>query len=72
MEIFIISFIIILLAVLGMAIGFLLQGPKRRIRGSCGGIASIPGMEGECCGACEKEPAPKGREESEYASASRP
>nr|VFK44446.1 MAG: Protein of unknown function (DUF539) [Candidatus Kentron sp. TC]VFK57998.1 MAG: Protein of unknown function (DUF539) [Candidatus Kentron sp. TC] len=62
MEIFIISFVITLLAVVGMAVGVLLQGPKRRIQGSCGGIAGIPGMEGECCGGCEKkEHTPEGR-----------
>nr|VFK31902.1 MAG: hypothetical protein BECKMB1821I_GA0114274_10287 [Candidatus Kentron sp. MB]VFK77325.1 MAG: hypothetical protein BECKMB1821H_GA0114242_11237 [Candidatus Kentron sp. MB] len=55
MEVFIFSFLVILLAVAGMAVGFLFGGQERCIRGSCGGIARIPGMEGECCGGCDKE-----------------
>nr|VFK53749.1 MAG: hypothetical protein BECKTUN1418F_GA0071002_10289 [Candidatus Kentron sp. TUN]VFK57769.1 MAG: hypothetical protein BECKTUN1418D_GA0071000_106910 [Candidatus Kentron sp. TUN]VFK61554.1 MAG: hypothetical protein BECKTUN1418E_GA0071001_10685 [Candidatus Kentron sp. TUN] len=62
MEIFIISFLIILLAVTGMAIGVLIGDTKRRIKGSCGGLANIPGMEGECCGACKKDPMPENTE----------
>lgn len=53
MEIFLISFVIIILAVTGMAIGVLLGGPGKRIQGSCGGIAGLPGMEGGC--ACGRE-----------------
>nr|VFJ93908.1 MAG: hypothetical protein BECKLFY1418A_GA0070994_103515 [Candidatus Kentron sp. LFY] len=58
MKTFLVSFLLILLAVTGMAIGILFGGPERRIRGSCGGIAKVPGMEGNCCGACRRDPAP--------------
>nr|VFK04917.1 MAG: hypothetical protein BECKH772B_GA0070898_105041 [Candidatus Kentron sp. H]VFK05158.1 MAG: hypothetical protein BECKH772A_GA0070896_105111 [Candidatus Kentron sp. H]VFK08383.1 MAG: hypothetical protein BECKH772C_GA0070978_105071 [Candidatus Kentron sp. H] len=53
MEISIISFVIVVIAVAGMAIGVLLSGAKRCIKGSCGGIANLPGMEGGC-GACRR------------------
>ena len=50
MVVFVISFIVIVLAILGMAVGALAgRGP---LRGSCGGIAN-----GDCkktaCGLCE-------------------
>nr|VFJ47750.1 MAG: hypothetical protein BECKFM1743A_GA0114220_100514 [Candidatus Kentron sp. FM]VFJ48895.1 MAG: hypothetical protein BECKFM1743C_GA0114222_1006412 [Candidatus Kentron sp. FM]VFK11277.1 MAG: hypothetical protein BECKFM1743B_GA0114221_101743 [Candidatus Kentron sp. FM] len=61
MEIFIIGFGIILLAIAGMAVGVLLGGPKRCIKGSCGGIANIPGMEGGCS-ACGSGTAPEDKE----------
>nr|VFJ73905.1 MAG: hypothetical protein BECKFW1821C_GA0114237_105529 [Candidatus Kentron sp. FW] len=64
MKTFLLSFSIILLAVIGMAIGVLLRGARYRIRGSCGGLADIPGLEGECCGACKKDPLPENTENS--------
>ena len=56
MEVFLISFVVVLIAVLAMAVGVLLGGEKRCIKGSCGGIASMPGMEGGC-GACGRRSA---------------
>ncbi|MFQ5508206.1 MAG: (Na+)-NQR maturation NqrM [Leptospirillia bacterium] len=50
MWIVIISFIVFCLAFSAMAIGTLLGG--KRIQGSCGGIARIPGIESDC-DACE-------------------
>ncbi len=46
---FLIAFIIIGLAVAGMALGVMLG--RRPISGSCGGLNNIPGLE---CGVCEK------------------
>lgn len=48
---FIISFILFCLALAAMAIGVMLGG--KRIKGSCGGIAQIPGID-SACGACSK------------------
>ncbi|MBT8421215.1 MAG: (Na+)-NQR maturation NqrM [Gammaproteobacteria bacterium] len=63
MEIFITSFVIILIAVTGMAVGVIFGGEKKCIKGSCGGIASLPGMEGGCS-ACGKDAAPEDKENS--------
>ena len=55
MSIFIATFVIIGIAVLGMAIGVLLGRPA--IKGSCGGLNQV-GLSGSCSGACshaEKE-----------------
>ena len=46
-----ISFIVLLLAVAGMAVGVILTG--RRITGSCGGLSALPGVER--CGACGRD-----------------
>lgn len=46
MELFVISFFVIGIAVLGMAVGVILRG--RTIKGSCGGLNSIDGLEGSC------------------------
>ena len=43
------SFLIIALAVAGLAVGVMLG--RQPIRGSCGGLGSIRGLEGSC-GAC--------------------
>lgn len=48
---FIISFILFCLAVAAMAIGVMLKG--KHIKGSCGGIARILGIENNC-GGCSK------------------
>ena len=50
MQIFFIAFIVIALAVLGLAIGVVLS--DRRLKGSCGGLNAIQGLEGSC--GCEK------------------
>lgn len=51
MEVFLISFIIIGLAFLGMAAGVLLG--RSSIKGSCGGLSATEGLDAECpvCGA---------------------
>ena len=46
MELFFISFVVLALAVLGMALGVILRG--RAIKGSCGGLNAIDGLEGSC------------------------
>jgi len=52
MSIFIITFIIITVAVIGMAMGVILGRPA--IKGSCGGLNQI-GLAGSCSGACSSE-----------------
>ena len=52
MTIFIITFGVILLAVIGMAIGVILGRPA--IKGSCGGLNQV-GLAGSCSGACSSE-----------------
>lgn len=52
MTIFIATFIVITIAVLGMAIGIILGRPA--IKGSCGGLNQI-GLAGSCSGACSIE-----------------
>ncbi len=52
MSIFFVTFAIILIAVLGMAIGVILGRPA--IKGSCGGLNQI-GLAGSCSGACSSE-----------------
>ena len=53
MEIFLISFIVIGIAVLGMAIGVLCG--KSPIKGSCGGLNNIDGVDCACSTPCEKK-----------------
>ncbi|MDO2947133.1 (Na+)-NQR maturation NqrM [Aeromonas simiae] len=45
MQVFLITFVVFLLVVLGMAIGYIVK--KKTISGSCGGLGSI-GIEKEC------------------------
>ena len=52
MSIFIATFIIITIAVVGMAIGVILGRPA--IKGSCGGLNQV-GLAGSCSGACSSE-----------------
>ncbi|MDC9725061.1 MAG: (Na+)-NQR maturation NqrM [Gammaproteobacteria bacterium] len=52
MSIFIATFIIIAVAVLGMAIGVIMGKPA--IKGSCGGLNQV-GLSGSCSGACSSE-----------------
>jgi hypothetical protein len=54
MEMFLATFIIMVIAVLGMAIGVLLG--RSPIKGSCGGLNSIDGLECDICTKpCEKK-----------------
>ncbi len=57
MQLFFITFVILLLAGLGMATGLLLN--KRELKGSCGGLANIPGIGSDCScsNPCEKRKA---------------
>jgi len=52
MAIFIVTFVVLLIAVAGMAIGVLLGRPA--IKGSCGGLNQV-GLAGSCSGACSIE-----------------
>ena len=54
MVIFLIAFSSMLAVVLGMSIGLIIS--KKRLKGSCGGIDSIPGLKSDCsCGSpCDK------------------
>jgi len=47
------SFLIFLGAVAGLATGVLVAG--RRIQGSCGGLATLPGVESDCGGVCRSQ-----------------
>lgn len=53
MSTFILTFVILLLVVLGMAVGFLVQ--RKTLAGSCGGLGSM-GIEKacDCDNPCEK------------------
>jgi len=52
MATFIISFFVLLLAVIAMAIGVILGRPA--IKGSCGGLNQV-GLPGSCSGGCSSE-----------------
>ena len=58
MEIFLITFIIMIIAVTGMALGVLLG--RLGIKGSCGGLNTLKGLESACfacSGSCGKKEA---------------
>lgn len=59
MATFLITFFVLLIVVLAMAVGVIFS--DRKIKGSCGGIKGIEGMEDECslCSnkTCEKNEA---------------
>ncbi len=46
METFVISFVVMAIAVLAMAVGVMVHG--RSLKGSCGGLNAIEGLEGSC------------------------
>ena len=50
MLVYLVTFIVIALAMLGLALGVVLS--DRRLKGSCGGLNTIQGLEGSC--GCEK------------------
>lgn len=50
MLVYFVTFIVIALAMLGLAVGVVLS--DRRLKGSCGGLNTIQGLEGSC--GCEK------------------
>ena len=51
METFVLAFIILILAVLGMSVGVILSG--RTIKGSCGGLNAI--SDADKCVVCQKD-----------------
>lgn len=53
MSLFIVTFIIMGLAVFGMAVGVI--AGRSPIKGSCGGLNTIPGVECACSNPCEKK-----------------
>ena len=56
MQIFFLTFLIFGLAMLGLAFGWLFN--NRVLKGSCGGISNLPGMESHSCSCsnpCEKK-----------------
>jgi len=55
MSVFLISFGLFLLAALALGLGLLLG--RGAIRGSCGGLNRIPGLE-SACGGCDR-PCPR-------------
>ncbi len=50
---FALSFMIFLAAVAALATGVIISG--RRIKGSCGGLNAIPGVQSDCGGVCRRE-----------------
>jgi len=52
MTVFIATFIVIAIAVIGMAIGVIFGKPA--IKGSCGGLNQV-GLAGSCSGACSTQ-----------------
>ena len=65
MQIFLFTFLVLLLAFLGMAAGILLN--NRELKGSCGGLSNIPGIKGDCSCAnpCDKRKARMTQEANE-------
>jgi hypothetical protein len=52
MSLFLVTFVVMGLAVFGMAVGVL--AGRSPIKGSCGGLNTIPGIECACSEPCEK------------------
>lgn len=50
MELFFVSFVIIGLSLIGMAVGVIMK--RAPIKGSCGGLNNVEGLENDCpvCG----------------------
>lgn len=46
MNTFLVTFLVFILFVVAMAVGVIFS--NRRIKGSCGGLNSVDGLEGEC------------------------
>jgi hypothetical protein len=66
MLVYLATFIVIALAIVGMALGVLLS--DRRLKGSCGGLNTIQGLEGSC--GCER-PCEKRQQREKLASLNR-
>lgn len=55
MQVFFMTFMVFSLAMIGLAIGWIIN--NRSLKGSCGGISALPGMENHSCSCsnpCEK------------------
>ncbi|WP_242632781.1 (Na+)-NQR maturation NqrM [Thiothrix fructosivorans] len=66
MKIFLLTFLIFLLAVLGLALGWIFN--SRVLKGSCGGLSGIPGIEKSdcsCSNPCEKRKQKMAQEQRE-------
>ncbi|MFV2061580.1 MAG: (Na+)-NQR maturation NqrM [Gammaproteobacteria bacterium] len=48
----ILSFLVILIVILGMSIG--ISFGRKSLSGSCGGLNQIPGIEPDCAGNCQR------------------
>ncbi len=51
---FLLSILVFTLAVVLLSLGVILGG--RKIKGSCGGLNTLPGIESDCGGACHPDP----------------
>lgn len=49
MEVFALSFVVVLVSIAGLGLGVIFG--RRPLRGSCGGLACIKGID---CGACKR------------------
>ncbi len=67
MQIFLFTFLVLLLAFLGMAAGVIFS--NRELKGSCGGLSNIPGIKGDCScsNPCEKRKARMAKEAKDEA-----
>ncbi|SEA22672.1 hypothetical protein SAMN05660964_01167 [Thiothrix caldifontis] len=66
MKIFLLTFLIFGLAIIGLALGWILN--QRSLKGSCGGLAAIPGIEKSdcsCSNPCEKRKQKMAQEQRE-------
>ncbi|PID50147.1 MAG: hypothetical protein CR991_03050 [Proteobacteria bacterium] len=55
MQVFLLTFIVFALVFLALSLGWLLS--QKSLKGSCGGLSAIPGLEGSecsCSSPCEK------------------
>ncbi|MGK0270295.1 MAG: hypothetical protein ACI88H_000938 [Cocleimonas sp.] len=70
MQLFLFTFVALLLAFVGMALGVILS--NKELKGSCGGLSNIPGMKSDCsCSSpCEKRKAQMEKEQLSDSSSS--
>ena len=66
MEVFLLTFLIFGLAIIGLALGWILN--HRSLQGSCGGLSAIPGIaksDCSCSNPCEKRKQKMAQEQRE-------
>ena len=65
MSVFLLTFLILCLVAFGMSLGVILN--NKELKGSCGGLANIPGVSGDCScsNPCEKKKARMKKEASD-------